>query len=153
MTRRERAAGSIVAATPGPVRLGSRARKSPATGTSASGAGFPHREHLTGLEFLRVMGKGEKRSCPAFHFYSMPADRFSAGISVSRKLGGAVERNRIKRVLREAIRLARIELTQPCHIVLVARPGSDRISVGQATSSLAGLYRAASLTATTAAAR
>jgi len=109
--------------------------------------GFPHGDHLAGMDFLRVMAKGEKRSCPSFHLYYMSADQFQAGVCVSRRLGGAVVRNWIKRVLREAIRLTRSDLCRPCHVVLVARLGADRLDLVQAQSSLSELYTAARLLA------
>ncbi len=118
-----------------------------AAAPSAKSNGFPSRDHLAGIDFLRVMAKGEKRSCPSFHLYFMPADQFQAGVCVSRRLGGAVVRNRIKRVLREAIRLTRCDLCRPCHVVLVARLGADRLDLGQAQSSLTELYTAARLLA------
>jgi ribonuclease P protein component len=45
------------------------------------------------------------------------------GLSVSKKVGGSVERNRVKRVLRE--RFAEIAPSLPCgiDIVVIARPG------------------------------
>ena len=118
-----------------------------ATASPAKTQGFPHGDHLAGMDFLRVMAKGEKRSCPSFHLYFMFAEDFQAGVCVSRRLGGAVVRNRIKRVLREAIRLTRSNLCKPCHLVLVARLGADRLDLVQAQSSLTELYTAARLLA------
>lgn len=45
------------------------------------------------------------------------------GLSVSRKVGGAVVRNRVRRLLREAFRLSREELPQQVDLVLIPRPG------------------------------
>jgi ribonuclease P protein component len=47
------------------------------------------------------------------------------GLSVSRKIGGAVVRNRWKRLLREAFRLSRTELPEGLDIVAIPRPGAE----------------------------
>lgn len=45
------------------------------------------------------------------------------GLSVSRRVGGAVERNRVKRVLRERFREIAGELRPGMDLVVIARPG------------------------------
>lgn len=56
-----------------------------------------------------------------------PADgmAFRLGLTVGRKCGGAVARNRIKRVLRELFRLYWSEFELPLDIVIVARKTLD----------------------------
>ena len=59
-------------------------------------------------EFQKVYGSGAKRVGRLVVVYLLVANDFGSAVVASRKVGGAVQRNRAKRLLREARRNGRL---------------------------------------------
>lgn len=76
-------------------------------------------------EFEHVYRQGRSTANRYLVLYTFPnaaTGRTRLGLSVSRKVGGAVQRNKIKRLLREAYASAEGGLSMGHDMVVVARP-------------------------------
>jgi ribonuclease P protein component len=78
----------------------------------------------TTREFQSVYRQGQRLHGKGFAVIYLPnAERYNRlGISVQRKTGNAVRRNRIKRLIREVFRLHRDVFPSSCDIVFTVRP-------------------------------
>lgn len=75
-------------------------------------------------DFARIRQKGERLAlgCLIANWSALPEGaKPRVGIITSRKIGGAVERSRARRLLRESFRRHQHELAKPVDLVLVAR--------------------------------
>jgi len=108
-------------------------------------------------EFDRVYRDGSSHATRYLVLYSFPrkaeeAEEVRLGVSVSRRVGGAVDRNRVKRVLREAFWRLADRIPEQHDFVLVARPDISELieregsagveaNIGEALSAFAGKGR------------
>ncbi len=87
----------------------------------------PHRLKRR-AEFLRVAAKGQRAPMPGLVLQSLERDDQApvrVGFTVTKKVGNAVVRNRVRRRLREAVRLHfRDNAAMGADLVLIGRDGT-----------------------------
>jgi ribonuclease P protein component len=75
----------------------------------------------------------------------LPGQSSRLGVVTSRKIGGAVARNRARRLMRESFRLHQRDLRQAVDLVLVARPSIAGKKMAEVESDLVRVLRQARL--------
>ena len=72
-------------------------------------------------DFQRLFQKGKRTFTPTLSVIYRPSEKMTMGISVGKKHGKSVQRNRIKRLLREAFRAVEGEMKGTYSIVLIPK--------------------------------
>lgn len=96
-----------------------------------------------GREFDKVYREGTRYHGKGFSLIFIPntLGYNRIGISIHRKLKGAVKRNRIKRIVRESFRLERLLYPECADIVFAIRPDFSLSSPALISASVARLTR------------
>lgn len=108
---------------------------------------------LDSRDYDRVLRKGRRRSSPELSVVTSrvvrrpvrrkdlasDASESRLGITVGRKAGPSVKRNRFKRRVREWFRQHRSELSQPVDLIVIARRAGIDLSLAEITAQLARL--------------
>jgi ribonuclease P protein component len=101
---------------------------------------------LRSREFEHVARKGERVSAPGFVVCvsgrsAEPGQAPRLGLTVSRRVGGAVVRNRVKRRLREWFRRERAHLPPGLELVVIARASCAGLSSDDLRAQMEGALR------------
>lgn len=96
-------------------------------------------------EYLAIQGGGRRLSGDHYMLFARRADDPARGarwgVTVSRKVGGAVLRNKVKRWVRETCRRMQADLPTGLDLVIVARPSAARSGYEPTAAELANLAR------------
>ena len=98
-------------------------------------------------DFKRVRRYGKSYAHPLFVLVTMPAEgeRTRIGVTSGRSIGGAVQRNRAKRLVREALRPLLPEIKPGWKAVIISRPPILQAEFSEIQSSLHQLLMKADL--------
>lgn len=98
-------------------------------------------------EFSRVYRKGRhlNGNTIILHYMKRPGSELRVGIAVSRRLKGAVKRNRVKRLLRESFRRMQPGLCSGYDVILTGRAADNLLTYSQIEHDMLCLFKRAGL--------
>ena len=95
-----------------------------------------------GAQFRRVLQVSTRAGGDLLAVHVLPEQAETrAGFITGRGVGGAVARNRARRLMREAWRMVDSAVRPGTHVVLVSRPGIRTARTGEVAAELATLLR------------
>jgi ribonuclease P protein component len=94
-----------------------------------------------GRDFAHVRARGERRTSEPFlvQWEARGLGESRLGLAVSRRVGSSVQRNRLKRQIREWFRHERHRFRRPVDLVVVPRAPATRLSSAQVAAALGAL--------------
>lgn len=94
------------------------------------------------IEFQHTFKHGKSfanRQLVIYYVKKTNQDHFRIGLSVGKKIGNAVARNRIKRYLRQAFQELEKDISTTCDIVIIARQPTKQMEYAEIKKSLTHL--------------
>jgi len=89
-------------------------------------------------EFLALQRDGRRRHTSHFVVIRQPSAAAASrlGVTVSARIGNAVVRNQVKRLVREVFRNRRTDLVPANDVLVIAKPGASALTYAQAATEL-----------------
>ena len=93
---------------------------------------------LARREFLFLQNRGKRRHCSHFVVILSPAKggQSRLGITVTRRFGNAVVRNKMKRLLREFFRIHRMKISPEQDVLIIPRVGAHTLGLAHIAEEL-----------------
>lgn len=98
---------------------------------------------LKSSDFRRALKQGRRLRSPHLTVvvFQRQYGKVRLGLTVSKKIGNAVVRNRLKRRLREIVRVRRSSLVRPWDVLVLAQEGSGALNLAALALELEPVFR------------